>query len=511
MSNHISENNKRIAKNTMILYIRTFFVMLISLYTTRVILNVLGIEDYGVYQVVGGLVSMFSVLTASLSSAISRFITFEIGHGNQQRLVRIFATSLLIQVILAIILFIGAEMLGWWFMRTNMQIPEGRMQAAQWVLHCSIITFCIDLIRVPYNACIIAHEQMKFFAYVSLLESICKLFICFLLFIAPIDKLIFYVISLLLLSILIRIIYIRYCHKHFWETKTKLIFDKQVFKEMFGFAGWNFLSHSGHYFNTQGVTVLINIYWGVTVNAARGLATQVELAVKQFVQNFTISINPQITKSYASRDIDRMHILVCRGAKFSFFAMMLMSLPLFCEIEYILSIWLVEVPLYTSEFIRLALIMAIIDCIGISGYTACMATGKLKKYAIVITLIEILEFPLAWAFLKMGYAPTVVYYVYICIKFAVLVVRMFFLQSMVNLNIHVYISNVFFPIIRTLIAVIPSVLIIKTMSPSFLRFCISILVGIVSMSISALYLGMTRNERDFILQKIKQLILRIIK
>ena len=485
--------------------------MLIALYTSRVILQALGVEDYGVYHVVGGLVSMFSIVSASLSSAISRFITFEIGHGNKHKLERIFGTSIVIQLVLIAILFIIAEILGYWFMKTQMQIPESRMYAARWVLHCSVLTFCVNLISVPYNACIIAHEHMKTFAHVSLFESILKLVVSFLLFISPIDRLVFYAISLLTIAVSIRFMYAYYCHKHFEETKVKLVFDKQIFKEMFGFAGWNFFSHSGHYFNTQGVNILMNIYLGLTINAARGVATQVELAVKQFVQNFTISINPQIIKSYASQEIDRMHILVCRGAKFSFFLMMIMSLPLFCEIEYLLNIWLVEVPLYTVEFIRLSLIMALIDCVGISGYNACMATGKLKKYALVITSIEILEFPFAWLFLKLGYSPTIVYYTYICIKFTVLIVRMFFLQSMVALKVKEYIHNVFYPIIyTTLIAIIPSILIVRFINPSFLRFTISIFVGTITMSLSSFYLGMTQNERAFILDKIKYFKSRII-
>ena len=214
MPQTISENNKRIARNTMILYIRTLFVMLISLYTSRVILQALGVEDYGVYQVVGGMVSMFSVISASLSSAISRFITFEIGHGDRQKLERIFATSVVIQLILAVVVFVVAEILGYWFMQTQIQIPEGRMQAARWVLHCSLTTFCINLISVPYNACIVAHEHMKAFAYVSLIEVIFKLVVCFLLFISPIDKLVFYAVLLTLVAVLIRLIYRYYCHKH---------------------------------------------------------------------------------------------------------------------------------------------------------------------------------------------------------------------------------------------------------------------------------------------------------
>ena len=405
-----------------------------------------------------------------------------------------------------------AEGVGCWFMQTQMQIPNDRIDAAYWVLHCSLITFSINLISIPYNACIIAHEHMKAFAYVNLIETLLKLLICYLLFISPIDKLISYVILLVLVAILIRLIYGYYCYKHFEESRVKLMFDRLIFKEMFGFAGWNFFSHSGHYFNTQGVNILMNIYFGLTVNAARGIATQVELAVKQFVQNFTISISPQITKSYANKEIDRMHLLVCRGAKFSFFIIMIMVLPICCEIEYILNIWLVEVPKYTVEFIRLSLIMAIIDCVGISGYTACMATGKLKKYSLVITTIEILEFPLVWICFKLDSSVLVAYYLYIFIKLVVLIARMFFLESMVSLKVNMYIRNVFIPILlTTIVAIIPSISIILLIESSFLRLLISTIVAIVVVSISALYLGMTNVERNFIIQKIKEIRCRILK
>ena len=286
MSN--SENNKRIAKNTLMLYIRTLFVMVISLYTSRVVLQVLGVEDYGVYQVVGGLVAMFSVISSSLSSAISRFITFEIGRGDMERLKRIFSTSIIIQLCLCVIVTLAVEIGGLWFMHTEMQIPAGRLDAAEWVLHCSVLTFCINLLSIPYNACIIAHEHMKAFAYVSVVEAMLKLGILFLIIHSPIDRLVAYAILLTLAAALIRLAYTVYCHKHFEETKTKLIFDKSIFKEMSGFSGWSFFNNTSFILNNQGVSMLMNVFFGVTVNAARGIAIQVESAVLQFVNNFKV-------------------------------------------------------------------------------------------------------------------------------------------------------------------------------------------------------------------------------
>lgn len=502
-------DNKRIAKNTIFLYMRTLFVMVISLYTSRVVLATLGVEDYGVYQVVGGLVSMFSVISSSLSSAISRYITFEIGTGNTERLKKIFATSIFIQICIAIIVVIATEIIGLWFLHTKMQIPEGRMIAAEWVFHCSLLTFCINLLSIPYNACIIAHEHMKAFAYVSIVEVSLKLGVIFLISYSPIDRLILYAILLTVLAAVIRLIYMKYCHKHFEESRTKLFFDKEIFNEMFGFSGWSFFNNTTFILNNQGVNMLMNVYSGVVVNAARGIALQVESAVMSFVSNFTTAINPQITKSYAAGDLSSMHKLVCRGSKFSFFMMLIFALPIILEAEQIMKIWLVDVPEYTVILVKLSLIMGLCDSLGSAGYTACMATGKIKYYSIIITSIGILQFPLAWISLALGYAPYSVYYTYIFVKVSVLIVRMFLMKRMVGLSVHMYIKEVVVPVILvSLVSLVLPTIINEAFNPSIMRFLLSILVSISSVAFSVLFLGMTMSERHMILSKINQLIRR---
>ena len=499
----ISSNNKRIAKNTIVLYIRTLFVMLISLYTSRVILEVLGVEDYGIYQVVGGVVAMFSVISSSLSSAVSRFLTFEIGHGDKDKLKKIFSTSITIQLVIAVIIFILSEVIGIWFMETKMQIPPDRLNAAKWVFHCSVFTFCINLLSVPYNACIIAHERMTAFAYISIFEVVCKLAICYLLIISPFDKLICYAILMMLLSFVIRIIYNVYCNRHFEESGIKLCFDKSIFKEMLGFSWWNFFNSTAYILNNQGVNMLINIYFGVVVNAARGIALQVENAVLNFVNNFTTAINPQITKSYASGDLTNMHNLVCRGAKFSYFSMLLLALPIIIEAEQILNMWLVDIPDYAVIFVQLSLIMGMCDSIGKSGYTACMATGKLRKYSIIITSIGILEFPLAWVLFAMGGSPEYAYYTYIAVKATVLIARMFLLENMVKLKVSMYMRNVFLPIIlTTIVALILPIIAYTYMESGIQRFIIVTLLSVVSVSLSTIYIGMTSGERKSIVNGI---------
>lgn len=495
-----TNNNKRIAKNTGLLLIRTLFVMFISLYTSRVILDALGVEDYGIYQVVGGVVAMFSVISASLSTAISRFITFEIGSGNMEKLKRIFSTSIVIQLTLIVIIFIVCEILGIWFMEAKMQIPPERLYAAKWVLQCSLFTFAVNLLSVPYNACIIAHERMSAFAYIGIYEAVMKLVICYLIIISPFDKLIFYAILLLLLSVSTRIIYNVYCNRHFEESRTKIVFDKAIFKEMIGFSGWSFFNNTASILNNQGVNMLMNVFFGVIVNAARGIAVQVETAVLQFVNNFTTAINPQITKYYANGDLQNMHKLVCRGAKFSYFAMLFLALPIIIEAEQILGFWLVDIPEHAVIFVQLSLVMGMCDCVGNSGYTACMATGKIKKYSIIITSIAIFEFPLAWIVFYIGAAPQYAYYTYIGVKIAALIARMFLLESMVGLKVSTYIKKVFVPIFATsILAVILPTTLRYTMDEGFLRFIMVSFTSVVSTVIAALYAGMTKNERKVII------------
>ena len=495
-------DNKRIAKNTVLLYIRTLFVMVVSLYMSRVVLQVLGVEDYGVYQVIGGLVAMFSVMSSSLSSAISRFITFEIGTGNKEKLKRIFATSVIIQLCISFIVIIIAEFVGLWFMNTEMQIPSDRMDAAEWVLHCSLITFCINLLSIPYNACIIAHEHMKAFAYVSVVDVLLKLGVVLLIIHSPIDRLISYAILLTIVAAFVRVIYTIYCHKNFEESKAKLIFDNQIFKEMFGFSGWSFFNNTAFIFNTQGVNMLMNVYFGVTVNAARGIANQVESAVLQFVNNFTTALNPQITKSYANNDLNGMHVLICRGAKFAYFSMLLLSLPIILDANQILHLWLVDVPDHTVIFVQLSLIMGMCDCIGTTGFTACMATGNIKRYSLVLTPLIILEFPLTWLLFVWGAPVVSTYYLYIFIKVSVLFVRMHLMKKMIGLNSVMYVKNVFIPIIITTIGgILLPLLIVYSMDETILRLIVLLIGTVFSVGISALYLGMTYHERNVIIQK----------
>lgn len=501
------ENNKRIAKNTLLLYFRTIFIMFISLFTSRVVLNALGVENYGIYNVVGGVVAMFSLISGSLSSSISRFITFELGKGNVEKLKIIFSTSINIQIVISLIVILLGETVGRWFLNTHMNIPESRMTAANWVLHCSLAMFSINLINTPYNACIIAHERMTAFAYISILEASLKLLICYLIVVSPFDKLITYAVLLATVSLLIRIVYGSYCARHFEECRYRMVYDRNQLKEMSGFAGWTFLTSCCYLFNTQGVNILINLFFGVTLNAARGVATQVDAAIMQFVNNFTMAINPQITKQYAVGKTEEMFKLVCRGAKFSFFLLLIFSLPILFETKYILTLWLKIVPDHAVMFLRLTIIGSMINMLGNTGYTACMATGTVRRYVIWISSVGCLVFPLTWICFKLGMAPESTYVVFILVYALVDTVRLYIMKGLLGFPPMMFVKEVIMKIIlvTAVAAILPS-LIVTVMNPGVGRLSVTLLVSVLGSMLSTFYLGLSTHERATIVKNLKNTI-----
>lgn len=487
----------------MLLYIRTFLGMLVGLYTSRLILRFLGVDDYGIYQVVGGLVTMFSVISGALSSSISRFITFELGAGNKEKLHKIFSTSIIIQIVISVIIIILAEFIAIWFIQYKMTVPESQITATKWVLQFSLITFCIGLISVPYSAMIIAHEKMSFYAYISIVEVLLKLGVCYVLLITPFSRLLTYAVLVLLVALLLRSIYSIYCHKNFEECRGRIVFDKDLFKEMLSFSGWSFFTNSSSMVNNQGVTMLINVFFGLAVNAARGIASQLEAAVMQFVNNFTTAINPQITKSYASGDFEDMYALVCRGAKFSVFSMLVFVIPLILEMQQVLRLWLGSVPGYTVIFSQLALIIGIFDCMGNTAYTACMATGNIKKYVLIITPIGYLQFALAWVFFYFGAPAVTAYWIYIGIKAIINVIRIWLMRQLTGLPMKMYISKVYLPVISVgVTALVIPFCYYLLVEESVLRFIGTIFLSFFSVILSCYYLGMNKIERDIVKEKL---------
>lgn len=501
----ISANNKRIAKNTLLLYFRTILVMMISLYTSRVVLDTLGVEDFGIYNVVGGVVAIFGIISGSLSSAISRFITFELGRGDKEKLKRIFSTSVNIQLGLSLIIIILGETIGLWFLNYKMSIPAERMYAANWVLHCSLLTFAINLVSIPYNATIIAHERMGIFAYVSILEVSLKLAIVYLLYISLWDKLIIYSILLVAVAACIRLIYGMYCRRHFEETKYIIVYDHQLVKEMSSFSGWNFIGVTSAILRDHGGNIVINLFCGPTANAARGIATQINNAIQGFVSNFMTALNPAITKSYANGDNNYMMTLVFQGARLAFYMLLILSLPIIINAPYILSLWLNTVPEHTTSFVRLVLIFAMSESVSQPLITAMMATGRIRNYQIVVGGLQMMNFPVSYALLRIGYIPETVLLVAIGISQCCLIARLFMLKRMIKLPVKKFFYEVY---CNVLIVAICSAFIPYTFSyileASFISFVLTSTISLFCTICIIYYIGCSKHERDFILRKVKK-------
>ena len=504
MENH--SNNKRIAKNTLFLYFRMFIKMGVSLYTSRIVLNVLGIQDYGIYNVVGGVVAMVAIINVSLASASQRFLTFELGRKNFDKLSQIFSTTVTIHIIIAIIVFFLAETLGLWFINRQMNIDISRMRTVNWVYQCSVISFVLFIIKVPYNAAIIAHEHMKTFAYVGIVEVLLKLLIVFLLPLFNFDKLKFYSILILFVIIIITLIYIIYCKLHFSECTYSFTWNKLLVKEIASFAGWNFIGSSSFVLMNQGVNILLNLFYGVNVNAAQGISSQVQNAVGGFVNNFMTALNPQITKSYASNEKNYMFSLINQGSKFSYFLIFFLSLPFLIETNIILKVWLKIVPFYAVIFVKLSLIFTISQTLSNTLVTALTATGDIKKYQIIVGSLLLLNLPLSYFALKIGFVPQITYIISISISFFALFARLWMAKSMINLSIWNYIKDVILNVLLvTFISVLFPLLLHFYMQEGIKRLLVVTIVCFIATSFSIYYFGLASTEKQIIKFKLKQI------
>ena len=503
-------NNKQIAKNTLLLYFRMLLTMVVSLYTSRIVLNALGVEDFGIYNVVGGVVAMFSLLSGSLSTAISRFITYELGKGEQGNLNKIFSSAVTIQITLAAIIILFAELIGVWFLNTQMTIPVSRITASNWVFQISLLTFVINLISIPYNASIIAHEKMSAFAYISILEVVGKLVTAYLITISPIDKLIFYSFLMCIIALVVRFTYGYYCKKHFTECTYSFIWDKQLLKQMFSFAGWNFIGTASAVLRDQGGNILINLFNGPIVNAARGIAFQVNNAIQGFVNNFMIALNPQITKSYAANNHKYMMTLIFQGARLSFYMLLILSLPILLNTQYILEIWLKTVPEHSTLFVQLVLILAMSESISYPLITAIQATGKIRNYQLLVGGLQLLNFPISYCLLHIVFFPEIIMIVAIILTQVCLGARLYMLQKIIKLPTKVFLKKVYLNIIivSTLSSIIP-VLLFRNTSDTLSKFILSSSISVICCIIIIYYIGCNSTERNFISTKTKQILRKI--
>lgn len=496
-------DNKRIAKNTIMLYIRMMVLMLIGLFTSRVVLQVLGVENYGINSVIAGFLSMFGIITGSMSNAISRFITVELGKGQMDRLKQVFSTSITVQLFMGVLIVVLIETFGIWFVKNQMQIPDGRETAALWCLHCATLTTFISLMNIPFNSAIIAHEKMSAFAYMTILDAILKLAICYAIYISPIDKLITYAILGVCVSAITTSIYWIYCLRKFEETSFSFRFDKSLFKEMWGFAGWNLFAQTAWILNTQGVNMLMNIFFGVVVNAARGVAVQVNGIIQNFVNNFMMALNPQITKSYAAGDKDTAFRLACRGCRFSFYIMYVLALPIMIESHQILDLWLGTPPEQADEFVVWTILSTLATLLGNTLVTLQMAHGDIKKYQLWITIFGCIPFPLTWLVFKWGAPSIVAYYIYVAVYWGLIFVRYYLVHAKTGIPAKMYLVDVVGKThVVALLAAIPSTVVFLVMPENIIRLLLVGIVSIISSIVIIYKKGIDSTERIFIQGKI---------
>ena len=508
-----AENNKRIAKNTIALYFRTFITMLVGLYTGRVMLQALGVDDFGINNVVAGIVTMSSLITGTMSQAISRYITFTLGRGDKDGLRKMFSTSINAQIVMSIIAVIVLEILGIWFLNYEASIPSGRMEAAHWVFQCSLLTLVIGLISSPYNALLVAHERLGIYAYASIVEVSLKLAVVFLIISYEGDRLILLALLNVLVGLVMRIFYGWYCGKHFEEAHYNIrIFDKSLIKELTVFSGWNLLNNGAWIFATQGVNMLVNVFFGVAYNAARGIAQQVNSAIQSFVGNFTMAFSPQITKTYAAGDKEYAIRLGNRGTKFSWLMMYVFIVPVCCEAETLLKLWLGQVPEWSVLFLRFAMFESLAVSSGQNLFRLIQADGHVKKYTIHAAITAGMIFPLSWLSYYLG-APVWTAYIIFIIDFMFLnVVRFFDLKKLMPFSVRQFMREVIIPcLLVSVTSFIIPLAVCYYMESGLIRFFINVPLSILWTLVCCIVFGLTSNERHYFYEKIKVIKERILR
>jgi polysaccharide biosynthesis protein len=482
-------------------------MMGIGLYTSRIILKALGITDFGIYNAVGGIIAMFGFISSSLSNATSRFITIAIGRVDQSYTNRTYGNIKVMYYILCVVIVLFAETVGLWFLFNKMTIPADRMSAAFWVYQYSVLSSVVGFISVPYNSAIIAHERMSAFAYISLLDATLKLVICFLLQMSPYDKLIVYATLLFFVGVIDRIIYAVYCNKRFEEVHAPARIDKEQLREILTMSGWSLSGNLFWILNTQGVNLILNVFFGPVVNAARGIAMQVQGVMGQFVTNFQTAINPQITKSYANVEYDRMHSLLHLSSKFSYFLMLLMSVPVFIEAPIILKWWLGTIPDNTIVYLRIILLYSVFATLANPLWIAVLATGKLKKYQLWDNTVQALVLPISYIAFKFFHAAS--YWVFIILLVAEIVeifVRVWVVLPLINHKYLDYIREVVIPLVLVsfIAPLVPLALSNYLCTNEVVEFFMISVISVLSSLLFIWLLGMKRSERVYFVEFLKK-------
>lgn len=496
----ISENNRRIAKNTVLLYIRTFFTQLLALYTSRKVLEILGVEDYGIYNVVGGITVMLTFLNGSMSVATQRYLTIELGKDNLQGYNRVFNMACIIHLGMALLVFIAAETIGLWFLNTYLNIPEERMVAANWVYQASILTVIIYIIQTPYNASLTAHEKMNVYAYVGMGEGVLKLGIVFLLLLFNhYDKLVIYSILFFIVQLLSASIFRFYCIRYFRECRFHWYWDRYLFHSLVGFTSWNLFGTVAWLLKDQGINMVLNILGGPVINAARGISFQVSGAVQNLVNGFSTAVNPQLTKNYASNDDKRLYRLLVVSSKISFFLLLLVALPVIIETDFLLHLWLVEVPMYSVVFIRVILLEALFNTLSVPMITSLLATGNIKWYQITVGSLMLLNVPISYILLKNNASFVSPFIVSLIITLFTIGIRIWFCKHQLSLNVRLYMSDVIRPIFLVFIcSFILPLLVSSCLDVCVIRFFLIVILSMMSVLFAVYVGGLTFSEKQII-------------
>lgn len=505
MRNQQANNNKRIAKNTLALYFRQILIMVVSLYTSRIVLQVLGVEDFGIYNVVGGVVTMFSFITGTMGSASQRFLAYDMAKGDKVVLKQTFSLIMLSYIGLAALTIILTESTAVWFLNTHMTIPPARIEAANWVLQFSILTFVFHILQAPYMAVIIAHEHMNVYAYISVVEVILKLLIVYLLQMFLFDKLILYAILMALSSMVIFIAYSYYCHRNFPESHYSYYYNGKRLKDLCSFAWWNIVGAIANILRSQGINVLLNMFFNPTVNAARGIAYQVNSAITSFYNNFYTAVKPQIVKSYAKGETETMLTLICRSSRFAYFLVLVMVMPFMFYADRILAIWLGTVPELTDIFVKTVLITALIETLSMPIVSGLQAANRIKEIQMTVSALYLMNIPISYVFLRLGYPPITPMYVNIVLILVALIPRIWIARNILHMSVSYFAKDVLLRIVivSTLSLAICYVLYISLLPKSGFFVILSIGVMSILSCIVSLLLGFSYKEKQYIINIVK--------
>lgn len=500
---------KTIAKNTMLLYFRMILSMVVSLYTSRVVLRVLGVDDFGIYNIIGGVIVMFSFINTFLTSASQRYLSFSIAKDSVDETKKIFSTSLFIHIIVLLLFAFCAETAGLYLVYNKLVIPEPRFTAALYVFHIMVVESCISIFKVPYNAAIIAEEKMDFYAYTSIIENVLRLVVVFLLVVVPFDKLIVYAFLHILVSFVMLLWYKIYAEKKFNYCTNSLRYNKKYLKSMISFSGWNLFGSIADVGYKQGTNIVLNLFHGVALNAAMGISTTVRSSIYTFISNIQVAANPQIIKSYAIENYEYYSNLIFRISKYSYYLMLFLTIPIVINIHYILELWLGEVPEYSASLIVLGLVFCLIDCLHGPLWTSMQATGKIRNYQLIISTILLLNIPLSYFSLKMGFSPNSILIVQIAISIVTLVVRLIYSCRYAELHVWLYIKKVVIPVTIVSLISVPIPFYVATFfNNDWKQLLITSFVSVIIVTAVVMLIGVTKSERILVLNFIKKSIKR---